>query len=80
VDFLILSCLATAYFLGRNHRFNRRVAKYHPNVWHIFDCFQQEEVLFRQEVVKMLTGVEKKKRSKETINLQNRIGRLSSSF
>ncbi len=24
--------------LGWNHRFNRLVAKYHPNVWYFFDC------------------------------------------
>ncbi|CAF1356593.1 unnamed protein product [Adineta ricciae] len=64
---------------GWNHRFNRCVAKYHPNVWHTLDCFKREEVLFEQQVLKMLTG-EEKKRDKKTINLQARIDTLSSLF
>jgi len=36
--------------LGWNHRFNRLVAKCHPNVWHFFDCLKKEEVCVRQQM------------------------------
>lgn len=76
---LIWSHITSKDYSGWNHRFNRRVAKYHPNVWHIFDCFKREQLLFRQGVMKMLSG-ELKTRDKKTAALQNRIDNLGSSF
>ena len=49
VSVLTASSMITLYRTGWNHRFTRRVSKYHPNVWHIFDCFKREEVVCRQQ-------------------------------
>ena len=67
------------YSLGWNHRFNRLVAKYHPNVWHLFGCLQKEEVAVRQQMLKMMIG-SKKMINKKVIGLQERINSLKSDF
>jgi hypothetical protein len=40
--------------LGWNRWFNRLVTKYHPNVWHFFDCLKKEEVCVRQQMQKIM--------------------------
>ncbi|CAF2979155.1 unnamed protein product [Rotaria sp. Silwood2] len=62
-----------------NHRFNRLVAKFHPNVWHLFDCFRTEEVCVRQAMLKMTMG-EKKQTKKKTADFQQRLDSLQSQF
>ncbi len=39
--------------LGWNHRFTRLVTRYHPNVWHFFDCLKKE-VCVRQQMLKIM--------------------------
>ena len=74
----ILSSNLTSY-LGWNHRFNRLIAKYHPNVWHLFECLKREEVAVRQQMAKILMGTQKK-RNKATAMLQQRISCLQTHF
>lgn len=69
----------SVYNLGWNHRFNRLVAKYHSNIWHLFECLKREEVAVRQQMLKILTGVQKKK-NKAVAMLQQRISTLQSQF
>ncbi|CAF0856064.1 unnamed protein product [Rotaria sordida] len=64
---------------GWNHRFNRLVAKYHPNVWHFFDCLRKEEVVVRQKILKMMTGAKKNINRKDII-FQQRVDSLASDF
>lgn len=61
--------------LGWNHRFNRLVSKYHPNIWHLIACLKREEMAVRQRVLKAMTGVPIKK-DKHSENLQQRINSL----
>ncbi|CAF3904242.1 unnamed protein product [Adineta steineri] len=64
---------------GWNHRFNRLVAKFHPNIWHLFDCLKKEEVLVRQQILKMIMGKNKTK-CKKSAQLQQQISSLRSRF
>ncbi|CAF1125086.1 unnamed protein product [Adineta ricciae] len=64
---------------GWNHRFNRLVSKYNPNVWHLFDCLKKEEVLVRQQMLKMITG-EKKDKCKKVLLRQERISFIQMQF
>jgi hypothetical protein len=50
--------------IGWHNRFNRRVNKTHPNVWHFISTLKQEEVYFRQQIVHMKSGKGKKKSKK----------------
>lgn len=65
--------------IGWNHRFNRLVNRSRPNVWHLFDCLKKEEVCVRQQLLKMATGVQKKRDSK-TIGIQHKLDILDSRF
>jgi hypothetical protein len=48
------------------------VAKYHPNVWHFFDCLKKEEVCVRQQILKiMMDG--SKQINKKAATIQERI-------
>ncbi len=58
--------------LGWNHQFNRLVAKYHPNVWHFFDCLKKEEVCVRQQMQKIMMD-ESKQINKKAAAIQERI-------
>jgi hypothetical protein len=55
------------------------VAKYHPNVWHLFDCFKKEEICVRQKMLKMAMGREKNI-NKNTRDFQQRLHSLESQF
>jgi len=55
------------------------VTKYHPTVWHFFDCLKKEEVCVRQQMLKIMMG-ENKKINKKTASLQQRIHSLESRF
>ena len=46
--------------IGWHNKFNNRVDKTHPNVWHLFECLQREELAFRQQLGKINCGMEKK--------------------
>ncbi|CAF5224096.1 unnamed protein product, partial [Rotaria magnacalcarata] len=37
-------------------KFNNRVEKHHPNVWHLFQCLQRQELSFRQKLGKANSG------------------------
>ena len=67
------------YYLGWNHRFNRLVSKYHPNIWHLFDCLKKEEVIVRQQLLKMMAGG-KIKQNKKVLLRQQRISTLQLRF
>ena len=58
--------------LGWNRRFNRLVAKYHPNVWHFFDCLKKEEVCVRQQILKIIIDGSKQI-NKKAAAIQERI-------
>ena len=64
---------------GWNNRFNKRMNKYHPNMWAFVTCLQNEEVHFRQQVLKVLTGTQKVK-TKKTLALQAKINTLAKRF
>ena len=48
-------------------------------MWHFFHCLKKEEVVFRQQWLKMQGGLTKNK-SKKTVALQKRIDTLGSQF
>ena len=72
-----LDCIL--FLLGWSHRFNRLVAKYHPNIWYLFDCIKKEEVLVRQQMLKMTMGG-KQKKNQRSIFLQTDISTLRLRF
>ncbi|CAF4508550.1 unnamed protein product, partial [Rotaria sp. Silwood2] len=39
-----------------HNKFNNRVEKHHPNVWHLFKCLQREELSFHQQLSKVNSG------------------------
>ncbi len=51
----------------------------HPNMWAFVTCLQNEEVHFRQQVLKVLTGAQKTK-TKKTLALQAKINTLAKRF
>ena len=65
------------FSIGWNHRFNRLVDKYHPNIWHLVECLNREAVCVRQQMLKMTMG-QRKKRSSKTIGTQEKIDTLES--
>ena len=67
------------HHLGWNHRFNRLVSKYHPNVWHLFDCLKREEVVVRQQILKVMAGA-KNKQNKKVVTRQQATAFLQSQF
>ena len=65
--------------IGWSHRFNRLVAKFHPNIWHFIDCLKKEEVCVRQQMLKTTMG-EKKQTNKKAAAVQEQIHSLQSQF
>ena len=47
-----------------HNKFNHRVDKHHPNVWHSFECLKREELSFRQQLRKLNSGIERKPNAK----------------
>ncbi|CAF3852425.1 unnamed protein product [Rotaria sp. Silwood1] len=64
---------------GWHNRFNRRINKTHPNIWHFISTLKQEEVYFRQQILHMKSG-KNKNRSKKVCAMQDRLNALSSRF
>jgi len=64
---------------GWNHRFNRLVAKYHPNVWNFFDCLKKEKVCVRQQMLKIMMD-RSKQINKKAAAIQERIYSLEWQF
>jgi hypothetical protein len=46
--------------IGWHNKFNHRVDKHHPNVWHLFQCLQHEELSFRHQLGRLKCGFHKK--------------------
>jgi hypothetical protein len=46
--------------IGWHNKFNNRVDKHHPNMWHLFECLKREELSFRQQLGKINSGMQKK--------------------
>ena len=65
--------------LGWNNRFNKRIGKSHPNVWSFIETLKKEEVVFEQQVLKVLAGGQRKK-TKKVLALQVRLNVLSARF
>jgi hypothetical protein len=63
---------------GWNSRFNKRMNRHHPNMWAFVTCLQNEEVNFRQQVLKVLTGTQKMKT--KTLALQAKINTRTKRF
>ncbi|CAF1195610.1 unnamed protein product [Didymodactylos carnosus] len=57
----------------RGSRFNIRVNKHHPNIWHFINCLGQEEVYFHHQVIQMLVGATGRSKTKKTNCVQRRI-------
>jgi len=51
----------------------------HPNMWVFVTCLKNEEVHFRQQVLKVLTGAQETK-TKKTLALQAKINTLATRF
>jgi len=48
-------------------------------VWHLFDCLKREEVVVRQQILKMMAGA-KKTQNKKVVTRQQAITVLQSQF
>ncbi|CAF1022912.1 unnamed protein product, partial [Didymodactylos carnosus] len=59
-----------------HNRFNIRVNKHHPNIWHFINCLKQEEVYFRHQVMQMRAGATGRPKTKKTNCVQRRIDTL----
>jgi hypothetical protein len=64
---------------GWNNRFNKRMNKTHPNLWAFITCLQAEEVIFRQQSLKLRAGAQKKTALK-TLSMQRQIDNLKTRF
>ena len=53
-------CLSILSYVGWHNKFNNRVDKHHPNVWHLIHCLKREELSFRQQLGKLNSGYQKK--------------------
>ncbi|CAF0873328.1 unnamed protein product [Didymodactylos carnosus] len=61
---------------GWHNRFNIRVNKHHPNIWHFINCLKQEEVYFRHQVIQIRAGATGRQKTKKTNCVQRRIDTL----
>ncbi|CAF4668775.1 unnamed protein product, partial [Rotaria socialis] len=64
---------------GWHNRFNRRVDKMHPNIWHFIDVLKREEVHFQQKLLHAKSDFFKKQ-SKRTCIIQERLEVLANHF
>ncbi|CAF0877561.1 unnamed protein product [Rotaria sordida] len=64
---------------GWHNRFNNRINKHHPNIWHFISVIKVEEVVFQQQLIHIQTGAQKKKKKKTTV-MEQRLQTLSSRF
>ncbi|CAF1349619.1 unnamed protein product [Rotaria sordida] len=62
-----------------HNRFNNRVEKHHPNMWHFLECLKREELLFRQQLGKLNAGIPKKTSSNVCIS-QKQIDTLTERY
>jgi hypothetical protein len=60
-------------------RFNTRVNKSHPNVWHFIGTLKKEEVIFRQQLLHVKSDSSKKKKERVYF-LQEKLNTLASRF
>jgi len=74
-----LAIISSFFRLGWNNRFNKRIGKSHPNVWSFIETLKKEEVVFEQQVLKVLGGGQRKK-TKKVLALQVRLNVLSDRF
>ena len=44
--------------IGWHTKFNNRVEKRHPTIWHLFQCLQRKELSFRQKLATINNGCE----------------------
>jgi hypothetical protein len=55
------------FHTGWHNKFNNRVDKFHPNIWHLFQCLKREELSFRQQLGKLNSGMQKNSNNKNCI-------------
>ncbi|CAM4801162.1 unnamed protein product [Rotaria magnacalcarata] len=65
---------------GWHNRFNIRVNKHHPNIWHFINCLKQEEVYFRHQIIQMRAGATGRPKTKRTNCVQRRITTLTDHY
>ena len=65
--------------LGWNSRFNKRILRFHPNIWTFIETLKKEEVIFRQLMIKFSCG-EQKKKTKAVLALEFRLKTLGTRF
>jgi hypothetical protein len=79
ISFFLLQLNSFVTIIEWHHRFNRRVDKKHPNIWHLLDVLRKEEVHFQQQVLHAKSGLLKKKSKKNCI-AQQQLKVLASRF
>jgi hypothetical protein len=71
--------MSPLFFAGWHNRFNTRVNKSHPNVWHFIGTLKKEEVIFRQQLLHAKSGSARKKKEKVYF-LQEKLNTLANRF
>jgi hypothetical protein len=56
--------MVTLLLIGWHNKLNNRVDKHYPNVWHLFECLQREELSFRHQLGRLKSGFQKKSLNK----------------
>jgi hypothetical protein len=65
--------------VGWHNRFNKRINRHHPNMWHFISVIKKEEVVFQQLLAHLQSGAQRKK-TKKTNVIQQRIDTLAARF
>lgn len=65
--------------VGWHNKFNHRVDKHHPNVWHLFDCLQREELSFRHQLGRLKCDFQKKTDDKPCVT-RKQIQKMSEDY
>ncbi|CAF1474881.1 unnamed protein product [Rotaria sordida] len=55
---------------GWHNKFNNRGQKHHPNIWHLIECLQREELSFRHKLGRLKCGFQKKSDDKSCTTRQ----------